>query len=109
ETYRNSNAETLELITQARDLVRKDLETRESAYQKFLAETPPLWKGPDKSTAQQERLFKLDSRLAALRVRKAETEAAVAMLEQALRDGRNPAPIVERLSGAPANVAGQES
>jgi uncharacterized protein involved in exopolysaccharide biosynthesis len=105
ETYRNTNAETLELITQARDLVQKDLETRETAYQKFLADTPPLWKGPDKGTAQQDRLFKLDARLAALRVRKAETEASITMLEQALRDGRNPAPIVERLSGTPANGA----
>src|SRR5205823_6151356 len=88
---------------------QKELETKEAAYQKFLAETPPLWRGPDRSTAQQDRLFKIDARLTALRLRRTGVEAAITMLERAIRDGRNPAATIERLStlqtaGAPGPV-----
>jgi uncharacterized protein involved in exopolysaccharide biosynthesis len=102
ETYRNANAETLELLTQARGMVEKDLQTKELAYQKFLSETPPLWKGTDRSTAHQDRLFKIDAKLTALRVRRAEIEAAIAMLERAVKNGRSPSAIVERLAAFPA-------
>jgi uncharacterized protein involved in exopolysaccharide biosynthesis len=97
ETYRNTNAEALELITQARDLVQKDLKVKEAAYQKFLAETPPLWKGQDKNTAHQERLFKIDAKLSALRVRRAELEAAIETIDNAVKAGRNPTALIERM------------
>ncbi len=116
QTYRNTNAEALELISQARVMVQKDLETKEIAYQKFLAETPPLWKGQDKSTAHQDRLFKIDAKLSALRMRRAEVEASIAMIDRAVKNGRNPIAILERMSttpgtgfvGTPNPVANQE-
>ncbi len=101
ETYRNTNAETLDLIAQARGMVEKDLQAKEAAYQKFLAETPPLWKGQDRGTAHQDRLFKIDAKLTALRVRRAEIDAAIAMLDRAVQNGRNPSAIVERLTAFP--------
>jgi succinoglycan biosynthesis transport protein ExoP len=104
ETYRNTNTETLELIGQARKMVQKDLEAKEAAYQKFLAETPPLWKGQDKITAQQDHLFKIEARRAALRLRRAEIEASVESIENAIKSGRNPAVLVGRMSGGPANA-----
>jgi uncharacterized protein involved in exopolysaccharide biosynthesis len=103
ETYRNTNAETLELIAQARGMVQKELEVKEAAYQKFLAEAPPLSKGPDRGTAHQDRVFKLDAKLAALRLRRAEIDASIAMIAQAIDRGRNPASIVERLSSFPGS------
>ena len=102
DTYRNTNAETLDLIAQARGMVEKDLETKEAAYQKFLAETPPLWKGQDRSTAHQDRLFKIDAKRTALRLRRAEVDAAIAMLDRAVKAGRSPSAIVDRLTAFPA-------
>jgi uncharacterized protein involved in exopolysaccharide biosynthesis len=103
ETYRNTNAEALELITQAREMVQKDLEAKEASYQKFLADTPPLWKGAAKGTAHQDRVLQLDAKLSALRVRRAELAAAIEMLERALKSGRNPRAILERLAALAAN------
>ena len=102
ETYRNTNAETLELIAQARLTVQKDLELKEQAYQKFLAETPPLWRAQDRSTAQQERILKIDAKLAALRMRRNEIEASIAMIENAIKSGRNPTATVMRMLAGPA-------
>ncbi len=104
ETYQNTNAETLELISQARVLAQKDLEGKEAAYRKFLAETPPLWRGQDRNTAHQERLYRIDAKLSALRVRRAELEAGIAMIDQALQSGRNPTAIVERMLAPRAPV-----
>jgi uncharacterized protein involved in exopolysaccharide biosynthesis len=105
DTYRNTNAETLELISQARTTVQKDLAAKEAAYQKFLASTPPLWKTQDRSTAQQDRLFKIDGKLAALRMRRSEIEASIEIIDKATASGRNPTVTVLRLS-APADQGG---
>jgi uncharacterized protein involved in exopolysaccharide biosynthesis len=104
ETFRNTNKETLELIGQARKMVEKDLQAKEAAYQRFLAETPPVWKGQDKITAQQENLFKVEAKRAALRLRRAEIEASVESIEKAIKAGRNPTVLVMRMSGAPTDA-----
>jgi uncharacterized protein involved in exopolysaccharide biosynthesis len=105
ETYRNTNAETLELIDQARVMVQKELEAKEAAYQKFLADTPPLWKTQDRSTAHQDRLLKIDARLSAMRMRRAEIEASIAIIEKAIQSGRNPTATVMRMSTTPGTGA----
>jgi uncharacterized protein involved in exopolysaccharide biosynthesis len=105
DTYRNTNAETLELIEQARVMVQKDLEVKEAAYQKFLADTPPLWRTQDRSTAHQDRLLRIDARLAALRMRRAEIEASIAIIEKAVQSGRNPTATVMRMSTTPGTGA----
>jgi capsular exopolysaccharide synthesis family protein len=103
ETYRNTNAEALELITQARDVLHKDLEARETAYHKFLQETPPAWKGKDGNTIHQDRLFNIDARRAALQVRKAEVEATLEAVDGARKNGRDPVALLAWLSPVPAN------
>jgi uncharacterized protein involved in exopolysaccharide biosynthesis len=117
ETYRNTNTETLELIAQARGMAQEDLAVKETAYQKFLADTPPLWKTQDRSTAHQDRLLKIDAKLSALRMRHAEIEASIAMIEKAIKHGGNPTAIVLRMlavplpgeTGSPNPPANQES
>lgn len=99
ETYRNTNAETVELIAQARQTVQKDLEVKEAAYQKFVTETPPLWNTHDRNTAQQDRLLKIDAKLSALRMRRTETEASITMIQNAIQRGDNATATVVRLLG----------
>jgi capsular exopolysaccharide synthesis family protein len=103
ETYRNTNSETLELIAQARDEIQKDLEAREAAYQKFLQSTPPVWRGKDGGTIHQDRLFTIDSRRAALQVRRSEIEASLAAIEQARRTGGSAAGALDLMAPLPAN------
>ena len=102
EAYRNTNAEAVELITQARVMVEKDLEAKEATYQRFLAQTTPLWKAQDRGTAQQDRVIKIDGKLAALRMRRTEIEASIAMIENAIKSGRNPTATVVRMLPVPA-------
>ena len=93
DTYRNTNLETLDLINQARVKGQQDLEAKEAAYQKFVAETPPLWKTQDRSTTHQDMLLKIDTQLASLRLRRTEIEAALAILDRSTESGRNPPPL----------------
>jgi uncharacterized protein involved in exopolysaccharide biosynthesis len=102
EAYRNTNAEAIELITHARTMVEKDLEAKEAAYQKFIAQTTPLWKAQDRGTAQQDRVIKIDGKLAALRMRRTEIEASIAMIDNAIKSGRNPTATVIRMLSVPA-------
>jgi uncharacterized protein involved in exopolysaccharide biosynthesis len=105
ETYRNINAETVGLIAQARDVVQKDLEGKEAAYQKFLQDTPPVWRAKDGSTVQEDRLFTIDARRSALHVRQSEIEASLAMMANAQKSGRNPL-LVREVTLAPTGGAG---
>jgi capsular exopolysaccharide synthesis family protein len=103
ETYRNTNSETLELIAQARDVVQKDLEAREAAYQKFLQSTPPVWRGKDGGSIHQDRLSAIDSRRAAVQVRRSEIEASLAALDEARRTGGSAAGPLALTAPLPAN------
>jgi capsular exopolysaccharide synthesis family protein len=103
ETYQDVNAETLELITRARDVLQKDIETKEAAYLAFCRDTPLHLKTKDGITVQQDRLFNIDSRLATLRMRHAEISASLEAIEKVRHEGGSHGKILALLSGLPAN------
>jgi capsular exopolysaccharide synthesis family protein len=103
ETYQDVNAETLELITRARDVLQKDIATKEAAYGEFRRNTPVLWKGKDGITVQQDRLFNIDARRSTLRMRQAEINASLQAIDKAKREGRSRGEILSLVSGLPAN------
>lgn len=85
EAYRNRSAETLELIRRAKDEGQKDLEAKQTAYRAFLQKSPLYVKGKDGKSPQEERLLEIDARLAAVRVRRAEAESALAAVDNVRR------------------------
>jgi capsular exopolysaccharide synthesis family protein len=99
ETYRKSHKETVELVTQARDLAHKDLQEKEAAYQRFLKGAPLLGKGKGGSTIVHDRLAGIEARRSALRLRTVEIEAALTVIANAVQAGRNPLAILELVSG----------
>jgi succinoglycan biosynthesis transport protein ExoP len=101
EIYRNTNTETLELITQARDVLQKDLAAKEAAYRKFLQTSPPVWRAKDGSTIHQDRLFNLDARRAALRMRASEIQASLKAVDDARAKGINPAGVLDLMAPLP--------
>jgi len=103
ESYQDVNAETLELITRARDVLQKDIATKEAAYAEFRRNTPVLWKGKDGITIQQDRLFNIDAKRSAMRMRQAEINASLQAIEKAKREGRSLGEILDLVSGLPAN------
>jgi uncharacterized protein involved in exopolysaccharide biosynthesis len=105
DTYRNVDAETLDLITRARDVLQKDLEGKEAAYRDFLRATPQLWKTKEGNTVHQERLFTIDMRRSALRMRQGEIEATLKAVDDGVKNGRSPRELLAVVSGVPSNQA----
>jgi capsular exopolysaccharide synthesis family protein len=103
DTYRNTNSEALELITQARDLLHHDLDAREAAYRQFLQSTPPVWRGKDGGTIHQDRLFTIDARRAALQIRRSEIQASLEAVERARQTGASVAGVLDLTAPLPAN------
>jgi succinoglycan biosynthesis transport protein ExoP len=96
---RGPNQETLKLITQARDALEKDLMAKEAAYREIRKQAPLSSKGREGNTVLQQRIFDLDAKRSALRVRQAEIEAALAAVDEALRKGRSYTDILDMVSG----------
>ena len=91
EAYRSMSNETLELINQAKNYLRKDLKDKEQAYREFREKAPVLLRGKHGGIASQERITALESRQAALLVRRTEVQGRLAALEAAIASGASPA------------------
>src|SRR5437588_5711445 len=105
DTYKSGNVETLELIDRAREVLQKDLNTKEAAYREFRRKTPMLWKGKDGNgtTVHQDRLFNVDAQRSVLRMRSAEIQSTLVAIESALNCGRSYLEILPMVSGVPGN------
>jgi polysaccharide biosynthesis transport protein len=105
DTYKSGSVETLELIDRARDILQKDLNTREAAYREFRRKTPLLGRGKDGNgtTVHQDRLFKIDAQRQALRLRSAEIQATLTAIESALKSGSSYSDVLPLVTGVPAN------
>src|SRR5262249_32959353 len=88
-TYRNVSDETLELITKARDLLKKDLAESEAKYLKFQQETPVLWKGKDGVHVDVERIVSVEARRSARVIRRTELQERIRFVEKALAEGKD--------------------
>ena len=90
ETYRSVDEETVKLITEARDVLQKDLARKAKEYQEFRQNAPLLTRGKDGATIHQETLSSLQSARSALRLRKAKLQGHLAAVEAAMRKGQSP-------------------
>jgi capsular exopolysaccharide synthesis family protein len=89
ETYRDTSEDTVRLISEARDVLQKDLHAQEDAYRQFRQTSPLVWKGAEEINPQQERLTLIEVKRSALLLRKAELEANLATIQNAQKSGRN--------------------
>lgn len=103
DTYHDINAETLQMITKAREILQKDLDAREKAYLEFRQKTPLLWRGKDGNTVDQERLFNIDSRRGLFQMRQMEIKSSLTALEEGMKKGSSPAELLALLPGLPSN------
>jgi capsular exopolysaccharide synthesis family protein len=87
-TYRNVSDETLDLITKARDMLKKDKTISVDKYKKFRDQTPLLWKTKDGSNVQLDRVVDMESKRSALLIRQAELRERVKFLENAVESGK---------------------
>ncbi|MCY2993762.1 MAG: polysaccharide biosynthesis tyrosine autokinase [Planctomycetota bacterium] len=89
ETYRNMSDDTVDLITEARDVLDNDLTKKETTYREFREKSPMIWKGKEAVNPRQERLTQIESQRSALLLRRAEFEGQLATIENAQAASRS--------------------
>jgi capsular exopolysaccharide synthesis family protein len=111
QTYQDVSDRALKLITEAKDVLKKDLEQKEQAYLEFRQKAPLLWKGKEGANIHQERLATIESARSGLLVRRAEAEGRLEAFEAAIKNGANRATLAAmaaRLSNqSPAPTEGR--
>lgn len=90
ETYRDTSDDTVKLITEARNVLKKDLRDQEDAYRLFRKEAPVLLtKNRDGTTLTQERFGSIELKRSALLVKKAELQGYIDSIDTALKGEGN--------------------
>jgi capsular exopolysaccharide synthesis family protein len=82
--YVNTTELTLNLISQAREALRKDKVEAEAKHKAFLKDSPLLWRTKDGSNIFQDRIARVEEKRSELMVRKAELEGKLAAIQSAL-------------------------
>ena len=91
ETYQNSSAETAQLITQAKDVLLRQLNEKEAAYQEFREKTPLLWKGEAGANLHETRMAEIETNRSRLMVLQAETRSKIEAIDAAIKKGNRKA------------------
>jgi succinoglycan biosynthesis transport protein ExoP len=86
-TFRNVSDQTLDLITKARDFLKKDMAECEEKYLKF-RQQGPFWKSKDGLNMQLERVASIESKRSNLLIRYTELQERTKYVEKALKEGR---------------------
>jgi capsular exopolysaccharide synthesis family protein len=97
DTYRNVSNEAAGLIKQAEGVLHGKLDDDKRAYKELRLKGPVMVRGGKEGggTVQQERLANIEGRRSALLVREAEIEGRLATIEVALKEGRDPTPLMD--------------
>ncbi len=89
DAYQDRTKETAELISQAKDVLLKQLGEKEEAYRKFRQEAPLLWKGTEGSNLHEDRMAKIEAARADVIVQVSQIKSRIAALENAIARGGN--------------------
>ncbi len=87
EVYRGMSDSTVDLIRQARDLLKNDLTQQEENYSTFRQTSPLVARGTDEVNPLQDRLATIEGQRSELLLQRAEIERQLLALEQAKKDG----------------------
>jgi capsular exopolysaccharide synthesis family protein len=89
EAYRDLSGRSLKLIAQARDVLEKELADKEAAYARFRQDLPVLLtQDKDGGQLRHERLAAIETRRAAVLLRKAELQSQLATLGGEAREDK---------------------
>ena len=89
ETYQNANEEVTRLISQAKDVLHKQLTEKEASYRKFRQESPLLWNGKDAANLHEQRLADIEKSRSQAIIECAQLESRIEMLITAMKNGGN--------------------
>ncbi len=93
-TYQNVSNNTVQLITNARDILTKDLKQKEDAYRTFRANNPLMWRGPDGTNIHLMRIKELQQKQTGLDSRAEEIRQRILAIQKAKIEGKSPTAIL---------------
>lgn len=89
ETYRDASEDTVKLITQARDVLDKDISELEKDYRKFRENSPLVSYGKDDANPLYSRLAMIESQRSTLLMRQVQLESDLARIAEAQQAHRS--------------------
>ena len=104
DTFQNFSEETLQLISQAKDELAKQISEKETAHRQFLHESPLLWQGRESTNLHELRMVEIEKARSQLLVQNAQIEAEIKAIEAALKQGGNREALAMLASKAKANA-----
>ena len=87
ESHRLYHADTLRLLTDAKDEILKRLKEKEHEYQEFRKKAPPIWNGEDKANIHSQRLVEIEGVRSGLMIERSQLQSELQSLEQAVEAG----------------------
>ena len=87
EIYHGMSDQTVELISQARDLLNQDLHNQQEEYSQFRQHSPLVSRGTDEINPLQDRLTAIETERSELLLRRAEVERQLLAIEKAKAKG----------------------
>jgi capsular exopolysaccharide synthesis family protein len=89
ETHHNVSKETVDLITQAKETLTKEIEKKEDAYRDFRVKAPLVFTKEGTLNVHRTRLTQIESTRSNLMISKSQTKAQLQALETAVKRGGN--------------------
>lgn len=87
DTFQNFSEETLQLISQAKDVLNKQLTEKEAAYRQFRQDSPLLWRGAESANLHESRMAEIERARAGVLVENAQTKARIDAIRAAIKQG----------------------
>jgi capsular exopolysaccharide synthesis family protein len=107
--YKTVSDETLRQITQVTETLQKDLAKKEAAYADFRKQSELVyWRGNDGKDPQEEWLYQLQAKRLNLELQKAELQARVTRIENALRQGMSREDLLALIRASSPKAAGKD-
>ena len=110
ETYQNYSEETATLISQAKDVLLKELKDKEAIYYAFRQKAPLLWKGDTGANLHESRMAEIETNRSRILVEQSQTRSKIDSIQSALKQGKREAislMIANTTAGSP--VAGESN
>jgi capsular exopolysaccharide synthesis family protein len=99
QTFRETSSEAVQLITQAKEELRKDLTIAEAGYQEFREKAPLFWEGDKGINPHQENMRQLEKSLLEVRLRRTDVTSRLEVIEEVMKgEGAQDLADIEKLA-----------
>ncbi|EMI53445.1 polysaccharide biosynthesis tyrosine autokinase [Rhodopirellula sallentina] len=108
ETYDTMSTDTVQLISEARDLLLRDIRKQEFEYREFRRESPLLTTDEGGSNPVYSRIAAIQRQQSELLLRRTELESLIQSLENAIESGLEPKHLAMLISNAGVQLAAMD-